>query len=70
MKLSTRFLANPFSELTGPQLHAFIASLAGWALDAFDFFIFVFAIKAIAGDFHTDVKAVSEGIFLTLAMRR
>ncbi len=62
-------ISNPFSELTGPQLHAFIASLAGWALDAFDFFIFVFAIKSIAGDFHTDVKAVSEGIFLTLAMR-
>jgi SHS family lactate transporter-like MFS transporter len=55
--------------LTRPQRHAFFASLAGWALDAFDFFLFVFAIKAIAGDFHTDVKAVSEGIFLTLAMR-
>ncbi len=60
---------NPFKDLTRPQRHAFIAALAGWALDAFDFFLFVFAIKAIAGDFHTDVKAVSEGIFLTLAMR-
>ena len=60
---------NPFKDLTRPQRHAFIASLAGWSLDAFDFFLFVFAIKAIAGDFHTDVKAVSEGIFLTLAMR-
>ena len=59
----------PFAELTRPQFNAFIASLSGWALDAFDFFLFVFAIKSIAGDFHTDVKAVSEGIFLTLAMR-
>ncbi|AXI01584.1 MFS transporter [Aquirhabdus parva] len=62
-------ISNPFAELTGPQLHAFIAALSGWSLDAFDFFLFVFAIKSIAGDFHTDVKAVSEGIFLTLAMR-
>jgi SHS family lactate transporter-like MFS transporter len=60
---------NPFKDLTRPQRHAFTASLAGWSLDAFDFFLFVFAIKAIAGDFHADVKAVSEGIFLTLAMR-
>jgi len=62
-------LSNPFSELTHQQLHAFIASLAGWSLDAFDFFLFVFAVKSIAGDFHTDVQSVSEGIFLTLAMR-
>jgi SHS family lactate transporter-like MFS transporter len=60
---------NPFKDLTRPQRHAFFAALAGWSLDAFDFFLFVFAVKAIAGDFHTDVKAVSEGIFLTLAMR-
>lgn len=60
---------NPFKDLTRPQRHAFFASLAGWSLDAFDFFLFVFAVKAIAGDFHTDVKAVSQGIFLTLAMR-
>jgi SHS family lactate transporter-like MFS transporter len=59
----------PFRELTSSQRHAFTASWAGWALDAFDFFIFIFALKAIAADFHTTVKAASEGIFLTLAMR-
>jgi len=58
-----------FAGLTRSQRNAFIAALAGWSLDAFDFFIFVFALKSIAGDLHTDVKAVSEGIFLTLAMR-
>ena len=61
--------SDPFRELNRAQRHAFVASLLGWALDAFDFFIFVFALKSIAGDFHTTVKAVSEGIFLTLAMR-
>ena len=59
----------PFRGLTRSQRHAFVASLAGWSLDAFDFFIYVFALKSIAADFHTTVKAASEGIFLTLAMR-
>jgi len=58
-----------FRGLSRTQRHAFLASWAGWALDAFDFFIFVFALKAIAADFHTTAKAASEGIFLTLAMR-
>ncbi len=62
-------LVNPFRSLTGPQFHAFFASLAGWALDAFDFFLLVFAVRAIARDFHTDVHAVSQCIFWTLAMR-
>jgi MFS transporter, SHS family, lactate transporter len=60
---------NPFSALTSPQRTAFFASLAGWSLDAFDFFIFTFCLKAISSEFHTDVKAVTEGIFLTLAFR-
>jgi MFS transporter, SHS family, lactate transporter len=60
---------NPFSALTRRQRTAFIASLAGWSLDAFDFFIFTFCLKAISTDFHTDVKSVAEGIFLTLAFR-
>ena len=58
-----------FAGLTRSQRNAFVAALAGWSLDAFDFFIFVFALKSIAGEFHSTVKAVSEGIFLTLAMR-
>jgi MFS transporter, SHS family, lactate transporter len=58
-----------FRLLTRPQLHAYLAALGGWALDALDFFIFVFCLKSISGEFHTDVKAVSEGIFLTLACR-
>jgi SHS family lactate transporter-like MFS transporter len=58
-----------FRLLTRPQLHAYLAALGGWALDALDFFIFVFCLKSISSEFHTDVKAVSEGIFLTLACR-
>jgi MFS transporter, SHS family, lactate transporter len=58
-----------FTSLTRPQRNAFFASLGGWALDAFDFFIFVFCVKAISADFHTDTKSVAQGIFLTLALR-
>jgi MFS transporter, SHS family, lactate transporter len=59
----------PLRELNAAQWRAFSASLAGWSLDAFDFFIFVFCLRAISAEFHTDVKAVSEGLFLTLACR-
>jgi SHS family lactate transporter-like MFS transporter len=55
--------------LTGPQRHAFFAALAGWALDAFDFFLFTFAVKGIAGEFHATVREVAQGIFWTLATR-
>ena len=58
-----------FRALSRPQLHAYLAALGGWSLDALDFFIFVFCLKSISGEFHTDVKAVAEGIFLTLAFR-
>jgi MFS transporter, SHS family, lactate transporter len=58
-----------FRLLTRAQLHAYLAALGGWALDALDFFVFAFCLKSIGAEFHTDVKAVAEGIFLTLACR-
>jgi MFS transporter, SHS family, lactate transporter len=51
------------------QRHIVTASFLGWMLDAFDFFLVVFVLKRIAGDFGTDVKSVTYAIFLTLAMR-
>ena len=58
-----------FSSLTTLQRRAFFAALGGWSLDAFDFFLFVFCLRAISADFHCSVKDVAEGIFLTLAFR-
>ena len=55
--------------LTARQCHAFFAAFGGWSLDAFDFFIFVFCLRAISAEFHTDIKTVAEGLFLTLAFR-
>ncbi|HEX8842291.1 MAG TPA: MFS transporter [Sphingomicrobium sp.] len=51
------------------QRSAIWASYLGWTLDAFDFFLMVFMLTAISKEFGTDVKAVSQGVFLTLAAR-
>ncbi len=51
------------------QKNAIWASYLGWTLDAFDFFLLVFMLKAIAAEFGTDVKSVAYAIFLTLAAR-
>jgi SHS family lactate transporter-like MFS transporter len=58
-----------FRRLTPVQTNTFIACFLGWALDAFDFFILIFCVSAIAGEFHAKVSAITEAIFLTLAMR-
>jgi MFS transporter, SHS family, lactate transporter len=58
-----------FRQLTRQQRNTFVACFLGWSLDAFDFFILIFCISAIAEDFHTKVSAVAEALFLTLAMR-
>jgi SHS family lactate transporter-like MFS transporter len=60
---------NYFRALDSRQRHAFFACLLGWSLDAFDFFILIFCVSAIAKDFHSGVPAVTEAIFLTLAFR-
>jgi len=55
--------------LNGPQRAAFFASLAGWALDAFDYFLLVFVLKDIARDFHADIAVANSAVFLTLIAR-
>jgi SHS family lactate transporter-like MFS transporter len=51
------------------QRSAIWASYLGWTLDAFDFFLMVFVLKAVAAEFGTDIKTVAVAIFLTLAAR-
>src|SRR3982074_1902147 len=58
-----------FRRLTTVQRNTFIACFLGWTLDAFDFFILVFCVSAIATQFQTRVSAIAEAIFITLAMR-
>jgi SHS family lactate transporter-like MFS transporter len=58
-----------FRRLTTVQRNTFIACFLGWSLDAFDFFILIFCVNALASQFQVKVSAITEAIFLTLAMR-
>jgi len=58
-----------FRRLTPVQRNTFVACFLGWSLDAFDFFILIFCVNALASQFQTKVSAITEAIFLTLAMR-
>jgi MFS transporter, SHS family, lactate transporter len=55
--------------LTPSQRNTVVASLLGWSLDAFDFFILVFVLKYVAEEFGTDIARVTIALTLTLAMR-
>lgn len=48
---------------------AVFAAFLGWTLDAFDFFLVVFALTAIARDFGTTDAAIALTITVTLAFR-
>ena len=51
------------------QRSAIWASYLGWTLDAFDYFLMVFMLSAIAREFGTDVKMVTYAVTLTLIAR-
>jgi len=46
-----------------------VAAFLGWTLDSLDFFILIFCVPAIAGEFHTKASAVFGAVFLTQAFR-
>ena len=62
-------MPSPFRTLTSRQRHAFAACFLGWSLDAFDFFILVFCLSAVASDFRVARKEVAAAISITLMLR-
>jgi MFS transporter, SHS family, lactate transporter len=62
-------LIEQFRRLTSVQRTTFLASMFGWSLDAFDFFILVLCVTAIATQFSARISAVMEAVGLTLFMR-
>ena len=62
-------LPGQFEKLSGAQRHVFLAAFLGWTLDSLDFFLLVFCVKAIAGEFRTQPSAVMGAVFLTQAFR-
>lgn len=55
--------------MNSAQRNVVVAGFLGWTLDAFDYFILIFAVKAIAKDFHESPERVALAITLTLAAR-
>jgi len=51
------------------QRSVFTASLLGWTLDAFDYFLLTFVIKDVAAEFHVKIPAVAFAVTLTLIAR-
>lgn len=54
---------------TATQRHVVTACYMGWMLDAFDYFLVVFVLDRLAGDFATTLENVTYALFITLAMR-
>jgi SHS family lactate transporter-like MFS transporter len=59
----------PTATPTADHRAALVASLLGWTLDAFDFFLVVFCLTAIGKEFGKSDAAVALSITLTLAFR-
>src|ERR1700685_3605829 len=56
-------------QLTRPQRHTFVAAFLGWTLDSLDFFLLIFCVKAIAGEFRAEPSVVFGAVFMTQAFR-
>jgi SHS family lactate transporter-like MFS transporter len=49
--------------------NAVAAGFLGWTIDAFDFFVLIFTLSAIARDFHTTIPNIALTITASLVMR-
>ena len=67
--LAPMSVMNDFRQLSGAQRRTFLATFLGWTFDSLDFFLLVFCVKAIAGEFHTQPSAVLGAVFMTQAFR-
>lgn len=65
MSGSTRLTSSADGQGTGAVLAGFL----GWTLDAFDFFLVVMTMTAIARDFKTDVAEIALSLTVTMAFR-
>ena len=67
--LAVMSFVRDFKRLTSSQRHTFVACFLGWTLDALDFFLLIFCVKAISADFGTKPSEVLGAVFLTQAFR-
>jgi SHS family lactate transporter-like MFS transporter len=70
MRLMATPPPHPETGLTRAEAaHALVASFLGWTLDAFDFFVLVFVLPAVAKEFHKSVADLAFTITAALALR-
>jgi MFS transporter, SHS family, lactate transporter len=62
-------MVSDLRNLTTAQRNTFLACFLGWTSDAFDFFVLVFVLRALAEEFGTSITEVAFAIVLTLAAR-
>ena len=67
--LAVMSFVRDFRGLTSSQRHTFVACFLGWTLDALDFFLLIFCVKAISLDFAAKPSEVLGAVFLTQAFR-
>lgn len=60
---------NPTKNERANQRKAVLSGFLGWTVDAFDFFVLIFVLSAIARDFGRSIPAVALTITASLAMR-
>ena len=58
-----------FGDDRANQRNVVIATFLGWTLDAFDFFILVMVIQAVARDFHRSIPAIALTLTASLVTR-
>jgi SHS family lactate transporter-like MFS transporter len=61
--------AHPRALTRAEAANALTASFLGWTLDAFDFFVLVFVLPAVAKEFHRSIADLAFTLTATLAMR-
>ena len=67
---SSAAFPEPVRSITAAEAaHTMLASFLGWALDAFDFFILIFVMPAVAKEFHRPISHIAFTITATLALR-
>lgn len=65
----TMTLVAELRALDHTQRHTVAAAFLGWTLDAFDYFLLVMVMPAVAQTFHVPIKDVAIALLLTLAFR-
>lgn len=69
MERPAHYLKEPATSSLGNYLHGVSAPVLGWTLEAYEYFVLVFIVDALARDFHVSKEAVIRTFIATLAMR-